>query len=58
MARQHLAGKEAVVCPDDPEYPRLWKAVNDNNHNRYNGYQAKTTRSIPVVVVTSAAQAS
>jgi deazaflavin-dependent oxidoreductase (nitroreductase family) len=55
VARQHLAGRAAVVRPDDPEYPRLWKAVNANNHNRYSGYQAKTTRPIPVVVVTPAA---
>jgi deazaflavin-dependent oxidoreductase (nitroreductase family) len=41
-----------VVKPGDPGYPRLWKAVNDNNHGRYGGYQAKTSRPIPVVVVT------
>jgi deazaflavin-dependent oxidoreductase (nitroreductase family) len=42
----------AVVKAGDPGYPRLWKAVNDNNHGRYGGYQAKTSRPIPVVVVT------
>jgi F420H(2)-dependent quinone reductase len=41
-----------VVKAGDPGYPRLWKAVNDNNHGRYGGYQAKTSRPIPVVVVT------
>lgn len=43
-----------VVNAADPEYPRLWKAVNDNNHGRYDGYQAKTSRAIPVVAVTPA----
>jgi deazaflavin-dependent oxidoreductase (nitroreductase family) len=43
-----------VVNAGDPGYPRLWKAVNDNNHGRYDGYQAKTSRPIPVVVVTHA----
>ena len=43
-----------VVNAGDPRYPRLWKAVNDNNHGRYDGYQAKTSRPIPVVVVTPA----
>jgi deazaflavin-dependent oxidoreductase (nitroreductase family) len=43
-----------VVHAGDPGYPRLWKAVNDNNHGRYDGYQAKTSRPIPVVVVTPA----
>jgi F420H(2)-dependent quinone reductase len=44
----------AVVNAADPGYPRLWKAVNDNNHGRYDNYQAKTSRPIPVVVVTPA----
>jgi deazaflavin-dependent oxidoreductase (nitroreductase family) len=43
-----------VVSAGDPAYPRLWKAVNDNNRGRYDGYQAKTSRPIPVVVVTPA----
>ena len=44
----------SVVKVTEDEYPRLWKAVNDNNHGRYGGYQAKTSRPIPVVVVTPA----
>jgi deazaflavin-dependent oxidoreductase (nitroreductase family) len=37
------------VLPDDPDYARWWRIVNANNANRYNGYQARTTRPIPVV---------
>jgi F420H(2)-dependent quinone reductase len=40
------------VLPDDPDYARMWDMVNKNNANRYNDYQKKTTRPIPVVVLT------
>jgi len=40
------------VLPDDPDYSRLWQIVNKNNSNRYTEYQKKTSRPIPVVVLT------
>ena len=40
------------VLPGDPDYDRMWQIVNRNNANRYEGYQKKTTRPIPVVVLT------
>lgn len=40
------------VLPDDPDYARLWRIVNANNANRYDGYQARTNRPIPVVRLT------
>jgi F420H(2)-dependent quinone reductase len=40
------------VLPDDPDYPRLWQIVNKNNQNRYIAYQKRTSRPIPVVVLT------
>jgi deazaflavin-dependent oxidoreductase (nitroreductase family) len=40
------------VLPDDPDYARLWQIVNENNGNRYEAYQKKTSRPIPVVVLT------
>jgi deazaflavin-dependent oxidoreductase (nitroreductase family) len=42
----------AVVERDDPEFPRLWERVNDNNANRYDGYQRRTERPIPVITLT------
>jgi deazaflavin-dependent oxidoreductase (nitroreductase family) len=39
------------VLPDDPDYARLWKIVNKNNSNRYEAYQEKTSRPIPVVAL-------
>ena len=41
----------AVVERGDPEFDRLWKAVNDNNRGRYDGYQKRTDRQIPVVAL-------
>jgi len=40
------------VLPDDPDYARMWEIVNKNNANRYVEYQKKTSRPIPVVVLT------
>lgn len=39
------------VTPGEADYDRLWRIVNDNNANRYNAYQKKTSRPIPVVVL-------
>ena len=41
-----------VVLPDDPDYQRLWRIVNANNANRYDAYQARTTRPILVIRLT------
>ena len=36
---------------DATERPRLWLLANENNSHRYDGYQTKTKRQIPVVVL-------
>ena len=36
---------------DAQERAHLWPLVNQNNSNRYNGYQAKTKRQIPLVIL-------
>jgi F420H(2)-dependent quinone reductase len=51
IARERRKGTARVVEPSDPDYNRLWKIVNDNNHDRYRGYQMQTARAIPVIVV-------
>ncbi|MGV0795190.1 nitroreductase family deazaflavin-dependent oxidoreductase [Mycolicibacterium sp. XJ1819] len=48
---QRFAVTAKPVLPDDPDYPRLWQIVNKNNSNRYENYQKRTTRPIPVVVL-------
>jgi len=49
----HRAGR-AVVERGEADYARLWRAVNDVNRGRYDEYQAKTGRPIPLVRLTSA----
>lgn len=46
---RRLPATATPVLPDDPDYPRLWRIVNANNADRYDGYQARTTRPIPVI---------
>lgn len=41
-----------IVMPGHADYPRLWDIVNTGNHNVYRGYQTRTTRPIPVIVLT------
>ena len=53
VGRRRFAATAQAVLPDDPEYARLWRIVNANNANRYDGYQAKTDRPIAVVRITA-----
>ncbi|MFN8073187.1 MAG: nitroreductase family deazaflavin-dependent oxidoreductase [Mycobacterium sp.] len=39
----------SAVLPGDPDYARLWRIVNANNADRYDAYQARTTRAIPII---------
>jgi deazaflavin-dependent oxidoreductase (nitroreductase family) len=41
-----------IIGADDPDYARLWKLVNDNNSQRYDGYQSRTKRPIPIIALT------
>jgi deazaflavin-dependent oxidoreductase (nitroreductase family) len=54
IGRRRQPAIARVVEPHDPDYPRMWKAVNDNNGQRYAAYQAKTSRPIPVVELSPA----
>jgi deazaflavin-dependent oxidoreductase (nitroreductase family) len=54
IGRDKKAATARALRPDDPDYERLWKIVNDNNKDRYNGYKKMTDRPIPVVVLTPA----
>jgi F420H(2)-dependent quinone reductase len=51
VGRQRHAAAARILEPGDPDYERLWRLVNDKNHHRYEGYQSKTSRPIPLVVV-------
>jgi F420H(2)-dependent quinone reductase len=52
VGRKRFGVTAKPVLPDDPDYARLWRIVNKNNSNRYEAYQKKTSRPIPVVVLT------
>lgn len=46
---QRQAATATPVLADDPDYARVWKLVNEQNGDRYNNYQRRTSRKIPVV---------
>lgn len=51
IGRKRSPGVAGAVNKGDPDYDRLWRLVNDNNKSRYDEYQRRTTRPIPLVVV-------
>jgi F420H(2)-dependent quinone reductase len=52
IGRSRRPATARVLEPSDPDYARLWKIVNDNNRDRYDGYQKLTSRPIPIVALT------
>ena len=52
IARRRATGTARVVEASDPDRARLWALANAANRNRHNGYQSRTSRPIPLVVVT------
>jgi deazaflavin-dependent oxidoreductase (nitroreductase family) len=57
LGRERQKATARVVEPADPDYARMWKIVNDNNGDRYDEYQSRTERPIPVVALTPASSA-
>jgi deazaflavin-dependent oxidoreductase (nitroreductase family) len=51
VRRKRIRGMTKVVNRGDPEYDRLWRLMNQANKRRYDEYQKKTTRPIPLVLV-------
>ena len=54
VGRRRQEATARIVESSDPDYDRLWRIVNDGNHDRYSAYQKQTARPIPVVVLTPA----
>lgn len=52
VGRDRDRARARIVAPGDPDHDRLWALVNANNHGRYVGYQSRTVRPIPLVVLT------
>ena len=49
VGRDRFPALATVVERGDDGYDRLWRLVNDGNGGRYDRYQARTSRPIPVV---------
>src|SRR3954452_2729149 len=49
IGRDRRRGRARIVESSDPDFERVWRIVNENNRDRYNGYQKSTSRPIPVV---------
>jgi F420H(2)-dependent quinone reductase len=54
IGRKRFPAAATEIGPSQPDYDRLWKLVNDENAGRYDAYQRKTTRPIPLVALTRA----
>jgi F420H(2)-dependent quinone reductase len=54
VGRDRESGTARVVESSDPDFDRLWRIVNENNRDRYTGYQKRTERPIPIVAITPA----
>ena len=52
VGTQRFAVHVQAFNPGDADYARLWRIVNDASGGRYESYQDKTSRPIPVVVLT------
>lgn len=51
VGRERTKATARVIERGDPDFERLWRLVNENNHDRYDGYQRMTERQIPIVAV-------
>jgi hypothetical protein len=52
VGRRRFGGQARVIDAADPDYPRLWRLVDDCINGRLDAYQAKTSRPIPLVALT------
>jgi F420H(2)-dependent quinone reductase len=52
IGRDRQKASAKVLGPEDPDYARLWKIVDEGNHDRYSAYQEQTERPIPIIVIT------
>lgn len=51
VGRRRFAGSATIVDSTDSDYPRLWELMNQTNNRRYDAYQARTHRPIPLVAI-------
>jgi deazaflavin-dependent oxidoreductase (nitroreductase family) len=51
IGRTRLRAIATEIKQGEADYARLWKLVNDKNGNRYDSYQKRTKRAIPLVAL-------
>lgn len=54
IGRRRFDAAATAIGPDDADYDRLWKLVNERNRGRYDSYQTRTTRPIELIRLTRA----
>lgn len=52
FGRFRTTANAAPIERGSPDYDRLWTLINEKSGNRYNGYQRKTSRPIPLLRLT------
>ena len=52
VGRRHLAARATVIDASDPDHRRLWGLLDESIYGKLDAYQAKTSRPIPLVVLT------
>jgi deazaflavin-dependent oxidoreductase (nitroreductase family) len=52
LGRERRQASARVLEKHERDYERLWRLVNENNGGRYDRYQARTARPIPIVILT------
>lgn len=52
VGAKRMPATARIISDDDPDYARLWKVVNENNSHRYDAYQKRTSRTIPIIALT------
>ena len=52
IGRRRIRCRATVIGHDDPEFRRLWTLADEKNSGRYDAYQRKTNRQIPLVALT------
>jgi deazaflavin-dependent oxidoreductase (nitroreductase family) len=52
IGRERRRAGALILEPSDPDYERLWRLADGENHKRYSAYQEQTSRPIPIVAIT------